>query len=262
MDELTFRNKLRTHPNYLDDEMVAFLEANPEQKAVVQSFREFDHAISETLDVEVPEGLHARILLKQSYLEEQEISDESASNVTDISAGKSQVIKSTAESSWNLNWLYGIAASVLVFAVGINLWSNSSPVILTGDDFVNHVIHHLEDDPDYMVASNSPKSQAEMSKLFTKVGATLDKPIDGMTYAGVCDVEGQEGLHIEMQDQGRHVTVIVIPGQQAEAALAFNKSGYKGEIIPVKGGVVAIVADTMQQLALAQIRFFKSVRFV
>ena len=27
MDELTFRNKLRTHPNYLDDEMVPFLGA-------------------------------------------------------------------------------------------------------------------------------------------------------------------------------------------------------------------------------------------
>ena len=57
------------------------------------------------------------------------------------------------------------------------------------------------------------------------------------------------------------MTVIVMPGHQLEAMQAFNSSGYHGELIPVKGGVVAIVANGMEQLALAQIRFFNAVRF-
>ena len=82
-----------------------------------------------------------------------------------------------------------------------------------------------------------------------------------MSYAGMCVVEGQEGLHIVMQQDGEPVTIIVMPGQQMEAITAFNKSGYQGQLIPVKGGVVAIVANTQEQLALAQIRFFKAVKF-
>ena len=83
-----------------------------------------------------------------------------------------------------------------------------------------------------------------------------------MSYAGECVVNGQTGLHVVMQSETGPVTVIVMPGQQLAAMEAFESSGYQGELLPVKGGVVAIVANTMEQVAFAHMRFFKAVKFV
>jgi len=267
MDEMTFRTKLMTHPHMLDEGMLEYLERNPEQKRLVQSARELDKKIANVLDVGIPEGLHARVLLKQACLEEQgapsTASSDKVTAVAPFDAIKARKRSESKKVGWNLKWLYGVAASALVFTLGLNMWFTSQvPDRLTGEHFVNHVLHHVQDEPEHLHDVHLPSTESEINTLFARVGATLDQPVNGMTYAGVCDVEGHEGVHIVMQENDRPVTVIVIPGQELATTQAFDKSGYKGEIIPVKGGVVAIVADTMEQVALAQIRFFKSIRFV
>lgn len=276
---MTFRSKLLTHPHQLDDDMLAFLEQNPGKKPLVQKTREFDQQISGVLDVEIPEGLHARILLKQSYQQQAEsVSKAEAlsktSNIEVETTDKLGVIgdKNLVNGPWfnnlfglsslsNLGRLGGIAASILGFAILLNVWQNPTHA-LSGEDTINHILAHIQEDPTLMTAVKLPKSNQELNQLFASVGAELDKPVEGMSYAGICDVEGQQGLHIVMQESGHPVTVIVMPGQQIAAMEAFEKSGYHGEMIPVKGGVVAIVANTMDQVLLAQARFFKAVRFV
>jgi len=272
MDEMTFRSKLMTHPQYLDDETLAYLEQNPDKKSVVQAARELDSQISDALDVEVPEGLHARILLKQSYAEGQEqpleeglnSHEDSKAGSLDVVGEKVVSIDSAAgnKTTWGMSWLFGLAASFLVVTIGLNFWPAAHHGISSdGSGIVNHIVAHIEEDPTLMTAIKLPETDEEMNKLFARVGAQLNQPVEGMSYAGMCVVEGQEGLHIVMQQNGEAVTVIVMPGQQMEAMTAFNKSGYQGQLIPVKGGVVAIVANTQEQLALAQIRFFKAVKF-
>jgi len=51
-----------------------------------------------------------------------------------------------------------------------------------------------------------------------------------------------------------------MPGQQLTAMEAFEASGYQGELLPVKGGIVAIMGKGRKQVALAHMRFFKAVR--
>lgn len=273
MNEMNFRTKLLTHPQLLDDEMLAFLEDNPEKKQTVQSIREFDSQIAEALDIGVPEGLHARILLNQSYQEnlnseslQQNSGSPLSEKVVDIAGSdKSGLAKASSWLTGNgfMGWPLGIAASLLVVTLTLGLWQNSQQAHITkGVDIVNHVIEHIEHDPSLMTAVKLPSSEQELQELFASVGAQLSKPVEGMSYAGICDVEGQDGLHIVMQENGSPVTIIVMPGQQVAAMEAFEASGYQGELVPVKGGVVAIVADTMEQVALAQIRFFKAVKFV
>ncbi len=278
MDEMTFRSKLLTYPQRLDEDMLEYLDSNPEQKAVVQSVREFDQQISETLDVEIPEGLHARILLRQSYDEEKEfekseVMDDRGLNSTMGSQGSGLQADGVSETFIDdsnkvtslfkkPSWLYGLAASLLVMVVGINQWflapyePGKAP-----DQFVDIVVAHVEQEADTMNTISLPKSKAEMSKLFANVGAQINQSVEGMTYAGMCDVNGEQGLHIVMKNEGKPVTLVVLEGDRVDSTLAFERSGYKGQIVPVKGGVVAIVADTMEQVALASARFFKAVKF-
>ena len=274
MNEITFRTKLLTNPYELDSDMLAFLEQNPEKKQSVQKAREFDQKISDVLDVDVPEGLHARILLNQSYQQNHQQNKVDNKPDSSIAGGiEAEVISvKTANSNpngWLSNpfanwavWTSGIAASVIAFALLFNvLYSPNVHKTISGDAMVNHILAHIAEDPTLMTAVKLPSTESEMHQLFASVGAQLNKPVDGMSYAGICDVEGQKGLHIVMQENGQPITIIVMPGQQITAMQAFEKSGYHGELMPVKGGVVAIVANTMEQVALAQTRFFRAVKF-
>lgn len=77
---------------------------------------------------------------------------------------------------------------------------------------IEHIIEHAKEDPFVMYDSirhvDSDKAEEE---LFSFVGATLsaslNKPIDLMTYAGPCEINGQRGLHVVIQEEDGPVTV-------------------------------------------------------
>jgi len=266
MNELDFHKQVLQDPQNLDDEMLAFLGTNPSHQKSLKQARDLDKKISEALDIEVPEGLEARILLNQSYQEMPEGADKSgflSDRSVELASEKPSGLLSLFGQSWPYS-VGGLAASLLVAVMVFGLWQNPlhSPHALSGDAMVAHILEHIEEDPNLMAPQDLEHSPRELDSLFAAVGARLEGQLETMSYAGECVVEGQKGLHIVMQDETGPVTVIVMPGPQIEAMQAFNKSGYTGELIPVKGGLVAIVGNNMQQLALAHMRFFSAVKFV
>ncbi|MDA3806464.1 MAG: DUF3379 family protein [Thiomicrorhabdus sp.] len=274
MNELAFRKQLQINSQQLDEETLDYLEQHPEQKKLVKRVRNFDTQIKEALNIQVPEGLHARILLNQSYQDAKASSavDESNNKMDSESTNQCHSKPDTRtdklvhfwSSARTVSWpgLSAIAASLMIVAVSIALWQDPTELKqVNGSDMVAHILDHIGEDPTLMTAIKRPTTEADMQALFATVGASLNQPIERMSYAGECVVEGQKGLHIVIQDEQGPVTVIVMPGQQLEAIQSFAASGYHGELLPVKGGVVAIVANSLEQVALAQMRFFKAVRF-
>jgi len=262
MNEFDFRKRLLENPTDLDEEMLAFLNDNPDQEQILKHFRLVDQRIQEALHVEAPEGLQARILLNQSY---QNLHENSESTAKPLGRDSEPKEPSEMASAW-LPWSYfgtGLAASLLVALLVLGPWKplpfGERPI--SGDAMVVHILEHIEADPSLMLAQTPPHSPEQLQSLFASVGASLKEPIDSMSYAGECEIEGRLGLHIVMQEETGPVTVIVMPGQKLAAIEAFRAGGYSGELIPVKGGMVAIIGNSMEQLALAQARFFKAVRF-
>lgn len=260
MNDLQFQKQLQINPFDLDESMLNYLEQHPELKASVKKARDFEQQIEQAFDVDIPEGLEARILMNQSY----EMSKESDldSHLDDQKVASHSIgLAATKVLPW---WgLGGIAASLLVVTISFNLWqapAGLAPVKAT--DYIAHIVDHIGHEPELMTAYKVPKNEQDLQKLFLAVGASLEQPIAEMSYAGECVLNGQTGLHIVMQDVDGPVTVIVMPGQQLAAMEAFEASGYQGELMPVKGGVVAIIANNLEQLALTHMRFFKSVKFV
>ncbi len=247
MNELQFRKQLQASPFQLSDEMQAYLKEHPELKPIVQNARELDQQIEHALKVEVPEGLEARILVKQQHKEK-----------TEKNSPPPIRIQSNRWARWS-----GVAASLLVVLVGLGVWQERATLFpLKATDVIAHVIHHMEDEPDFMALTKLPKSEKVLQKLFLAVGASLEHPVEHMSYVGECVINGQKGLHIVLQEADGPVTIIVMPGQQLAAMEAFEASGYQGELLPVKGGIVAIMGKGRKQVALAHMRFFKAVRFV
>ncbi len=249
MNDLQFKKQLQAAPFQLDEEMRAYLQSHPELNNMVQNSQRWDQQIKNALQIDPPEGLEARILLKQSY-------SETAENFS-----PPPVLEQKKPTHWR-HWR-AMAASVMLVAIGVGLWQERATLFpLKASDLIAHVVHHMEDEPDFMRVNKSPENAQELQKLFLAVGATLDHPIEHMSYAGECVINGQKGLHIVLQEPEGPVTIIVMPGQQLAAMEAFEASGYQGELLPVKGGIVAIMGKGRKQVALAHMRFFKAVKFV
>jgi len=271
MDDLQFKKQLEVTPLLLDDDMLAYVEAHPELKKMVYKTRSFNSQIERALDIDVPEGLEARILLNQSYLvseeanashgfNEGECAESGALPSSEANSLSEVDLKIKTYSWWGLG---GLAASLMVGVISFNLWKGPADFTpLKATDIVAHIIDHMAHDSELMTAFKVPKTENDLQKLFLAVGASIEHPIEQMSYAGECVVNGQKGLHIVLQEAQGPVTVIVIPGQQLTALEAFQASGYQGELVPVKGGVVAIVAHNHEQVAQAHMRFFKAVKFV
>jgi len=246
MNDLQFKKQLQASPFQLTQEMQAYLTQHPELTPMVKKARKLDQQIEKALKIEVPEGLEARILMKQSYEEK-------------ISPPLKKY--STQSKHWAL-WS-GVAASFLVVLVGLGVWQERANLFpLKATDVIAHVMHHMEDEPTFMTLSQSPKSEQALQKLFLAVGASLEHPVEHMSYVGECVINGQKGLHIVLQEAEGPVTIIVMPGQKLAAMEAFEASGYQGELLPVKGGIVAIMGKGRKQVALAHMRFFKAVKFL
>ncbi len=248
MNDLQFKKQLQAAPFQLDDEMKIYLQCHPELNKMVQNAQQLERQIESALKIEVPEGLEARILVKQFYEVNQD-----AEKILPPSISHTK--------RWR-NWT-AMAASFLVVAIGLGVWQERATLFpLKAADVIAHVIHHMEDEPDFMQVDKAPTSEQALQQLFLAVGATLDHPIEHMSYAGECIINSQKGLHIVLQEPEGSVTIIIMPGQQLAAMEAFEASGYQGELLPVKGGIVAIMGKDRKQVALAHMRFFQAVRFV
>ncbi len=244
MNDLQFKKQLQAAPFTLDEEMKAYLQRHPELNKMVKNSQQLDQQIKGALQINPPEGLEARILLNHSYEEKK--------------SSPPTLIQPTFWTRWS-----GVAAGFLVVLVGLGFWQERATLFpLKATDVIAHVMHHMEDQPDFMTVNKAPESEQALQKLFLAVGATIDHPIEHMSYVGECVINGQKGLHIVLQEADGPVTIIVMPGQQLTAMEAFEASGYQGELLPVKGGIVAIMGKGRKQVALAHMRFFKAVRFV
>ncbi|QCU90805.1 DUF3379 family protein [Thiomicrorhabdus sediminis] len=267
MNDIRFQTQIMINPYQLDEELLCYLQANPEKKAVLKKARELDQDISQALDIEVPEGLHARILLNQSY--QQFIPTDHEPDLTPLAAKHSPTSLTNEQSDTaieiadkRLNWT-AMAMVASLFLVSVLLIFNPmTPANLQGSQVVHHILAHIKEDPSLMANKRLPQSEAELQQLFASVNASLHQPLDGMSYAGICDVEGRKGLHLVVQQFDEPVTIIVLPGAVMESLQAFESSGMHGELIPIKGGLVAIVGNNLQQVAMAQMAFFKAVQFV
>lgn len=251
IDEINFVRKLNQNPANLDAEMIEFLQKHPERKSTVKAAKEFDQQLLDVLLITPPEGLADKIMVKNSF------SNQAANDPTWFSK------------------LSLFVASFLVVLVGVWTWQQPSSLIDTqveteqlavldtavGSVVIEHILEHTIETKDELLPNQLAINDAELQKIFNFVGATLHKPIDTMTYAGGCVVNGQQGLHVVIEEDTGPVTVIVMPGKTLGEIQQFSKDGYIGNLIPVKGAVVAIVGKTEVQLAMAQMHFFKAVKF-
>lgn len=177
-----------------------------------------DRQLIQALQVDVPDQLASRIILRQS-----------------IVSGRAQRKKARR--------MYALAAAVLL-VIG-----------LAGGWFiVNHVpevdravIARISAVPAAQVAKGRI-SNVELMRVIRTVGGELNGEIGNVHYASIYYVRGHQCGQLVVQGTLGPVTILLMPGVYIEGARDLYSKTFKGIVVPTANGSMAIVGEPGEPL--------------
>ena len=165
----------------------------------------FERALSDAVGIEVPAGLDARIILRQ-----------------------------TTRHGFRMKRTFAYAASVLVVVgtvMGI-LWTPGAP------DVDALVMDHILDEPEHlMVQDNVPR--ARVAAVMAEEGVALRGDLGPIRFVARCP--GRVGVHLVLAGTRGPVTVMIMPKQPVSAPQIVERGGLSGVVVSAGTGSLAIV---------------------
>jgi hypothetical protein len=215
MNCLDFRRRLLTDPAGISPETAAHRETCAACAAFADEQNRLERQLLTALRIDSPEGLPARILLRQNL----------------------------AEAGWRRR-RFALAASVVlaVGAAAVLGWIGLRPSAL--DDAV---LAHVREEPDHLRAS-ARLSPREVNAALGPIGVTLAGAPGEVRYAGVCDIRKKPGGHLVIAGRQGPVTVLLLPSEKTAAARHFRDGEWRGLILPASTGSMAVVGHPGEDL--------------
>ena len=217
MNCLDVRRQISIDPEHLDDITRVHLGECQACLNYAQEQQGFNEKLRNSLDIEVPNGLQARILLRQS-------------------TNQRNLYK------YMVKRISSIAASIFLFvAVGLSVYVLSPASLETTVlAHVNDELHHLKE-----------FKKVDQNKLNNMLG-TLDlvasKAPAQMTYAGTCNIRKHKGAHFVVKGKQGKVTVLLMPGEQVSKAKVVSDKRFNGMIYPTQYGSMAVIGEQGENL--------------
>ena len=220
MNCMEFRRMLLTDPCSKDPEFVAHRRDCAECADAVERSGRLERRLREAVNVDVPENLAERILLKHSF--------------------ESQARKPW----WRSPRTYGLAASILLLIgiVSLGLTSHLEQRRLS-EEFVA-----LINGAPYALAAREPMSLGQVSATLKPAGLDLAGEVGDVTFAGRCIVRGKIAGHIVVQGETAPVTVFLIKEQLVSNRATIRSDHYTGVVVPQGTGTIALVSAPGESL--------------
>ena len=233
MNCIEFRRILLTDPGIVDPEFASHRRDCHDCADTVERSAHFERRLREAVNIEVPENLASRILLKQSF-------------------------EAHAERPWwRTGRTYALAASMLLMVglVSLGLTSHLEQSRLS-EEFVA-----LVNGAPYALTASEPVSSGDISAALEPVGLDLDGEIGAVTYAGRCIIRGKLSGHIVVQGDTAPVTVFLIKEQLVTGRATIRSDHYSGIVLPQGSGTIAIVSSPGEALENVEARVRSAIRW-
>jgi len=230
---IEFRRNLLTDPGTADPEFTRHRRDCHDCADTVERSAHFERQLRKAVNIEVPENLASRILLKQSF-------------------------EAHAERPWwRTGRTYALAASMLLM-VGL-----MSPGLISHleQSRLSEELVALVDNAPYALAASEPVSSGDISAALEPAGLDLDGDIGDVTYAGRCIVRGKLSGHIVVQGDTAPVTVFLIKKQLVADRATIRSDRYSGIVLPQGGGTIAIVSSPGEALEKVEARVRSAIRW-
>jgi len=210
--------QIASNPEQLNEAIQVHLQNCNSCSAYARSQQQFEKSIDTAIRVNVPEGLAAKILLKQANL------------------------RSKAIFRPQQTWL-AVAASLLL-VVGL-AWKTD--IFISEPSIEQSVLAHVNNEIYHL----SNKKEINLKQLNAMVGTfkvKFNKRPDSLNYAGTCRIHKYKGVHLVLQGKAGPVTILVMPKEYVAARSILSDKRFKGLIVPVKNGSMAIVGEANEDL--------------
>ncbi len=233
MNCIEFRRILLTNPGGVDPEFTAHRRACPDCADAVERSAHFERRLREAVNIDVPENLASRILLKQSFEAH------------------------TERPWWRTRRTYALVAGMLLMVglVFLGLTSHLEQRRLS-EEFVA-----LVNGAPYALTANRPVSSSEISAALEAAGLDLEGDIGDVTFAGRCVVRGKLSGHIVVRGDSAPITVFLIGEQLVADRATIRSDHYSGVVVRQGTGTIAIVSTPGEALEKIEARVRTAIRW-
>ena len=226
MNDLQFRRGIYSDPhnkdNTFSDEVLAEINSNPAKKQLSNDIKQLDNKIAKAMNVEVPENLVDKLILRQTLANHQQ-----------------QKRKSK---------IYLALAASVVFAIGLtfNLMQSSNAYDSLGDYALAHVHYEKIRFNNNMDAK---VSLASLNKKMASFDGSFLSSVGQLISAEYCRFDGMKSLHLVFQGKTDIVTIFVVPkNDNLSFDDKFTDEKLKGTSQRFENGNIIIVANLNESL--------------
>ncbi|MCV2885408.1 DUF3379 domain-containing protein [Aestuariibacter sp. AA17] len=233
MDDLQFRRTIYADPNTTSDEVKQAANQDPNKQRSWDEVRNLDKAIHDASQIEIPEGLAERLILKQSFEQHQ-------------------------QTKTKRNAVFGIAASIVfVFGFSFILWQQQPANI--ADHALAHVYHEADG---YALKVSDDIPMDVINARISSIGAKFASNLGRVYFASHCFFDSVKSFHMVVDGEEGKVTVFVIPKTEGDTSKRFfSDDNLHGEIIEYPTAHLVMVADKGQSFDEVKKRVEENIRF-
>ena len=226
MECLEFRRQCATEPSRKGEALLTHASECAACEAFAQEMAGFDILLTKALQVPLPASL-------ENY------SSDGSATPTSISHARAKKTRSIPTGGW-----LALAASVVVAAlVSVGVWRGAAPESLGSE-----VIAHLRHEPMSLLPVAIPVAAANIDVVLRRTGARVNASLGTVSYVESCPFRNQQVAHIVIEGSTGPVTLLLLPHVAVTEATPFEEEGFKGTIVPVGKGSVAIIGSETEPL--------------
>jgi Protein of unknown function (DUF3379) len=154
----------------------------------------------------------------------------------------SSPIRAAGESRDARRWRVGVGIAAALLA-GFALWVSRPPETLAAE-----IIRHAQGEPESWVQTQ-PVSVVAVDSVLSVLedSGFVVRPVMGLApvvYARNCDFRGHRVAHLVVLTESGPVTVLVLTHERVRVVERFESDGYRGVLVPVHGGSIALVSHS------------------
>jgi hypothetical protein len=150
----------------------------------------------------------------------------------------------------------GLAASlVIATVVGVRFLSNDVVYPSLADEIIAHLDHELGS----LQVTDKAISERKLAPVVEDDVAEMDAGL--ITYASSCVINGHKIPHLVIQGERGPITLLLLPDEMLDSAVALEGVGITGVILPVGKGSIAIIGERDEPLEDLQRRLLSSVKW-
>ena len=241
IDCLEFKRIALSEPNSKQHQFVEHAENCPDCLKYVGGVRKMDADLSESLNVNMPSELMAKIQLNQGLQE----------SATQASSSFWSPPRAIAAS---------LAAALLVGGVMfLNPFVTNEQIGQDYQRLLSAVMEHVEEVPATEVWGADRANRSVNAVLAAYDGTMQLEYMDNLQFGTICPMGEYNGLHATLDTSGGQVTFAYLKGDSVTAVQDMSMNGYMSRVKPIKGGNLIIISRNASGLNVADEQLTKAV---